>query len=262
LTTLLEQKQETKLNTESLPQFLQQVDDLEDLIDWDETQRSTIQGHSKLLKICENSFAAIRGCVEDLHNLELATEIGESNTSRHAKHALWNLACSFKGLQQAHSEPSLLSRPGRAILNSYLEKTMRLGALLLEIHGYGDWAGFWREMVDGGHVDAVNFKPAESPYETNVKDTSLYAILNPLSKTPGTSIPFGIIAGTRYADATPTIIHTRQGRIPDWNAKALKENPKVRGMYEKLNAQAAHPASIRDEGSFNIGWSGEPDTDE
>ncbi|KAI9778273.1 MAG: hypothetical protein M1839_008297 [Geoglossum umbratile] len=201
-------------------------------------------------EIRENSFAAIQGCVEDLHNLELAVKIGEprSKVNQHAQHAMWNLACSFKGLQQAHSEPALLTQPGRLILNSYLGKTVRLGALLLEIHGYGVWANSWREVLEGGHINTIDFDPLKPPSETNVRDTRLCAILGPLSTTPRSSLPFGVAAG-----ATPTIIPACEGRIPDWTAKALKENPKLREMYEKLNAGAADPGSTVDEGSFNMG---------
>jgi hypothetical protein len=215
LTNLLEQKQEIKINAERLQELLQQVDDLEDLIDWHETQGGMIQEHGQLLKICENSFVAIRGCVEDLHNLELATETGESmsNIGRHAKHALWNLACSLKGLQQAYSVPYLLHRSGRSILNSYLEKTMWLGALLLEIHGHGDWADFWRETAEGGHINTVNFQPAGSPHETTVEDRSLDAIPNPLPGSSGTGVPSGIVTNTRYA-STPMIVYASQGGTP------------------------------------------------
>jgi hypothetical protein len=94
------------------------------------------------------------GDLEDMHNLGLAVKIGEtrSKVNQHAQHAMWNLACSFKGLQQAHSEPALLNQPGRLILNSYLEKAVRLGALLLEIH----WANSWREVLEGGHINTID----------------------------------------------------------------------------------------------------------
>ncbi|KAI9767354.1 MAG: hypothetical protein M1840_005763 [Geoglossum simile] len=261
LTSLLERNQQMKVTTEGLLEHLQQVDDLEDLMKWHETERSMTKVHNGLQKICENSYAAIRGCVEDLHGLELAVEMGEpeSSINWHAQHAMWNTACSFKGLQQAHSEPSLLSSPGRPMLNAYLEKTVRLGALLLDIHGYGDWANSWREAIEGGNINTISFDPTKPPTETNVRDTSLYAILNPLSDTLRVNLPFGIAAGSRYTDATMTIIHPRQGSIPDWNTGALRESPKVMEMCETFNAQAAHPESILGEGSFNMGWGGGTD---
>src|SRR5579862_4604929 len=207
LTSLLERNQQMKVTTEGLLEHLQQVDDLEDIMKWHETQKSMTKVHSRLQKICENSYAAIRGCVEDLHGLELAVEMGEPEPSVnwHAQHAMWNVACSFNGLQQAHLEPSLLSSSERPMLNTYLEKTVRLGALLLDIHGYGDWANSWREVVEGGHINTISFDPTKSPTETNVRDTNLHATLNPSPDTLRVGLPFGIAAGSRYTDATPTI---------------------------------------------------------
>jgi hypothetical protein len=258
LTSLLERNHQMKVTTERLLEHLQQVDDLEDIMKWHETERSMTKIHGRLQKICENSYAAIRGCVEDLHGLELAVEMGEAELSInwHAQHAMWNVACSFKGLQQAHLEPSLLSPPGRSMLNAYLEKTVRLGALLLDIHGYGDWANSWREVIEAGHINTINFDPTKSPTETNVRDTNLYAILNPLSDTLRVSLPLGVAAGSRYAATTPTITHPHQGSIPDWNTKELRESPKAVEMYEMFNTQAAYPEPILDEGSFNMGWGG------
>ncbi|KAI9784439.1 MAG: hypothetical protein M1839_002095 [Geoglossum umbratile] len=278
LARLLERNEDMDV-VDTLPELLEEVDDLEDIIKWHEDHRKAIKSQDKLLKICHNSFIAIQGCVEDMHDLEVGIKEGEERwlVNMRAQHAMWNIACSFKGLQQAHAEPALLTEPGRLILNSYLAKTVRLAALLLEIHGYGDWANAWREVLEEGHINTIDFEPLKHPSETNISDTRLCAILGLLAVSPSSSPPPGVTHGGSpppgvthggslppgFADgATPTIIPGRAGGMLEWNAKALRESPKVRRMFEIFNAGAPNPGSIVDEGSINVGWRGGPDPGE